>query len=161
MLLQVASQSVTLGLEPERCKPVRQMQSQLTGVLSRGKFPPASKGAAAYLPPSSQPRGCLNSTNIGWVQNSVLCSILCSTSSMFSTSEDCKVAGVAEGKTGTPFPGTFCHLRKTDCPRIVGVGARAKRLLGVKNVDGGSAAWAPCIQCQRMLPFMHAMVLFC
>jgi len=55
---------------------------------------------------------------------------------MFSTSEDCKVADVAEAKTGTPFPGSFCHLRKTDCPKIVGVGARAKRLLGVKNVDG-------------------------
>ncbi len=54
---------------------------------------------------------------------------------MFSTSEDCKVADVAEAKTGTPFPGSFCHLRKTDCPKIVGVGARAKRLLGVKNVD--------------------------
>lgn len=55
---------------------------------------------------------------------------------MFSAREDCKVADVAEAKTGTPFPGKFCHLRRSDCPVVVGVGARAKRLLGVKNVDG-------------------------
>ncbi|KAK9835190.1 hypothetical protein WJX81_004766 [Elliptochloris bilobata] len=54
---------------------------------------------------------------------------------MFRTSEDCKVTAEKEAKTGTQFPGTFCHLRKKDCPSIVGVGARAKRLLGVKNVD--------------------------
>ena len=59
---------------------------------------------------------------------------------MFQTSEDCKVADVAEAKTGTSFPGTFCHLKKRDCPSIVGVGARAKRLLGVKNIDGAMPA---------------------
>ena len=59
---------------------------------------------------------------------------------MFQTSESCKVADVAEAKTGTAFPGTFCHLKKRDCPSIVGVGARAKRLLGVKNVDGAKVA---------------------
>ena len=60
---------------------------------------------------------------------------------MFKTSEECKVADVAEAKTGTSFPGTFCHLKKRDCPSIVGVGARAKRLLGVKNVDGVMPAY--------------------
>jgi len=40
-----------------------------------------------------------------------------------------------ESRTGTPFPKDFCHLSKANCPSLMGVGSRRKRLLGMKNVD--------------------------
>lgn len=40
-----------------------------------------------------------------------------------------------EPRTGTEFPKDFCHLSKANCPCLVGVGSRRKRLLGLKNVD--------------------------
>ncbi|KAK9806684.1 hypothetical protein WJX73_008043 [Symbiochloris irregularis] len=40
-----------------------------------------------------------------------------------------------EPQTHTHFPAKFCHLSKDDCPALAGVGARSKRLVGIKNIN--------------------------
>ncbi|EIE20825.1 chalcone isomerase [Coccomyxa subellipsoidea C-169] len=40
-----------------------------------------------------------------------------------------------ERKIGIEFPETFCHISQKDCPALIGTGARAKKLAGLKNID--------------------------
>jgi len=41
----------------------------------------------------------------------------------------------AEAATGIQFPAEFCFLTKKHCPELAGVGVRAKKLLGLKNIN--------------------------
>lgn len=40
-----------------------------------------------------------------------------------------------EAATGTLYPSDYCILTKSHCPQLAGVGVRAKRILGLKNIN--------------------------
>lgn len=42
---------------------------------------------------------------------------------------------LTEPATGIAFPGNFCTTKATACPALAGMGVRAKRLLGIKNIN--------------------------
>lgn len=43
--------------------------------------------------------------------------------------------GVVEKSTGTVYPLEYCCLKTKDCPQLMGVGVRSKRILGIKNIN--------------------------
>lgn len=45
--------------------------------------------------------------------------------------------GVREAATGQEFSGEFCTRGTINCSRLVGLGVRARRILGMKNINGG------------------------
>lgn len=45
------------------------------------------------------------------------------------------VQPVKEKRTGTIFEGEFCLRSKRNCPVVVGVGARTKKIAGIKSLD--------------------------